>query len=494
MTASALVEPAYRSEPTAAVRTLGPEVADLARLAGYGPDPEQAMILDAAFAMTRAGKSAAFEVAAIVSRQNMKTGLFKQVALGWLFLTDERLVVWSAHEFRTAQESFRDMVELIDGCGFLSRRVKAIHRGNGDEAIELVDDRRLIFKTRTKGGGRGLSGDKVILDEGYALQPMHMGALLPTLSARPDPQVLYGSSAGLAESAVLRGIRDRGRAGADARLAYFEWCAPPPAEACAAGDRCPHALGTPGCGCDKPELWQVANPAIGRRISLDYVAAERRALPPSEFGRERMGWWDDPVEGAVPISPEAWAACTDEESEVQDPVAIAVDVTPDRSRSAIAVAGRRGDGAMHGELVDHQAGTGWVVDRLVELATRWRPCAVVLDPSGPAGSLEKELNERGFKVEPAGGEWRLQLVGAREYAQACGALVDDVVNGRWWHLGQQPLSAAVEGARTRPLAEAWAWSRRHSEDISPLVAVTLARHGYASHGAVAAPKPFAMWG
>ncbi|WP_435643867.1 terminase [Streptomyces sp. H49] len=487
MSVSTLVEPAYRSVP-ASVSTLGPEVGDLARLAGFGPDPEQQMILDAVFATDEHGKSAAFEVGVVVSRQNMKTGLFKMIALGWLFLTDERLVVWSAHEFRTAQESFRDMDELIAGSPHLSRRVKAIHRGNGDEAIELVGDRRLIFKTRTKGGGRGLSGDKVILDEGYALQPMHMGALLPTLSARPDPQVLVGSSAGLPESAVLRGMRDRGRAGNDRRLAYFEWCAPPPAIACALGEKCPHALGTPGCGCDKPELWQVANPAIGRRISLDYVASERRALPPSEFARERMGWWDDPVEGLVPISAEAWVACIDEESSVQDPVAIAVDVTPDRSRAAIAVAGRRSDGAMHGELIEHKAGTGWVVDRLVELASRWNPCSVVVDPSGPAGSFEKELLERGFR--PEGGRWRLQLVGSREYAQACGALVDDVVNGRWRHLGQQPLAVAVEGARTRPLAEAWAWSRRHSEDISPLVAVTLARHGFATHGAVEAPSPF----
>lgn len=494
MTVSALVEPAFQGAPGWR-STLGPEVADLARMVGFVPDPEQQLILDAAFAIDERGKSAAFEVAAVVGRQNLKTGAIKQMALGWMFVTEERLVVWSAHEFRTAQESFRDMEELIESSSYLSRRVKQIHRGNGDEAIELVGDRRLIFKARTKGGGRGLSGDKVILDEAFALQPMHMGALLPTLSARPDPQVVYGSSAGLAESVVLRGIRDRGRAGKDRRLAYFEWCAPPPQEACRDGVKCTHALDAKGCGCDKPELWQVANPQLGRRISLDYVAAERRALPPAEFARERMGWWDEPVGGLVPITPEAWAACADGESQVQDPVALAVDITPDRSMAAISAAGRRADGLMHGELVEHRSGTGWVVDRLVELASNWRPCAVVVDPGGPAGSLEKELNERGFRAEPSDGEWRLHLVGTREYAQACGALVDDVNNGRWRHLDQGPLNRAVEGARTRPLAEAWAWSRRNSEDdISPLVSVTLARHGFATHGVTEDPEPFAMWG
>ncbi|MFJ1653509.1 terminase [Streptomyces sp. NPDC088337] len=490
MTASVLVEPAYRSEPEWH-STLGPEVADLARLAGFAPDPEQQLILDATFAIDKRGKSASFEVAAVVGRQNLKTGTMKQMALGWLFVTEERLIVWSAHEFRTAQESFRDMEQLIESSSYLSRRVKHIHRGNGDEAIELHGDRRLIFKARTKGGGRGLSGDKVMLDEAFALQPMHMGALLPTLGARPDPQVVYGSSAGLAESVVLRGIRDRGRAGQDARLAYFEWCAPPPAEACRNGVKCTHALDAVGCGCDRPEFWAMANPQLGRRISPVTMASFRRALPPAEFAREHMGWWDEPVGGLVPISADAWKACADEGSAVQDPVAMAVDITPDRSMSAIAMAGRRADGLVHGELVDHRPGTGWVVDRLVDLAKKWRPCVLVLDPSSPAGSLEKALNERGFKVEPVGGEWRLQLVGSREYAQACGAFTDDVTNGRFRHPDQGPLNKAVEGAATRPLAEAWAWSRRNSQDdISPLVAVTLARHGHAAFGVAEPVEPF----
>lgn len=173
MSASSLaVEPAFRSVP-AYDRTLGPEVADLSRLAGYGPDPEQEMALDAIFAIDGSGRSVAFETAVIACRQNLKTGVFKQAALGWLFVTDERLVVWSAHEFRTSQEAFRDLDELITGSDLLRRRVKHIYRGNGDEAIELLSGARVIFKTRTKGGGRGLSGRKVILDEAFALQPMH---------------------------------------------------------------------------------------------------------------------------------------------------------------------------------------------------------------------------------------------------------------------------------------------------------------------------------
>lgn len=493
---SALIEPAFSWTPPH-VDTYGPQVADLSKLAGFVPDPEQRLILDAIFAVDEADKVAALEAAVVVGRQNMKTGLFKMATLGWLFLMDQRLVVWSAHEFRTAQEAFRDMEELIMGTPAFAQRVKQIHRGNGDEAIELFDDRRLMFKARTKSGGRGLSGDKIILDEAFALQPMHMGSLFPTLAARPDPQVVYGSSAGLVESAVLRGIRDRGRPGGEERLAYFEWCAPPPKEACGDGEACTHALDVKGCGCDNLELIKRANPAVGRRITVSYILGERRALPPEEFARERMGWWDDPLGGEVPIKPGDWTACLDEESRREGSVALAVDITPDRSVSSIAVAGRRADGLVHGEVVEHRQGTGWVVDRLVELfkSIEPTPVALIVDPAGPAGSLEKKLLERGFSLdkEPPSDTWRLHMMGTREYAQACGALADDIANGEFRHIGQAPLDTAVDGVVTRPLAEAWAWSRSKSgAAISPLVAVTLARHGHATFGVEEPQAPFVL--
>lgn len=477
-----LVRPAFCHVPPARA-TAGAEVADLARLAGFPPDPEQELVLDAIFAAGQDGRSAAFETAVIACRQNLKTGVFKQAVLGWMYFTHERLIVWSAHEFRTAQEAFRDIETLITGSDWLRREVKAVSRGNGDEAIELKSGSRLIFKARTKGGGRGLTGDKVVLDEAFALHPMHMGALLPTLSARPDPQVLYGSSAGLADSDVLRSVRDRGRAGGDPRLAYLEWCAPPPAQICQAGDACTHALTAEGCGCDDPANWAAANPALGRRITVRYLEAERRALHPAEFGRERMGWWDDPADGGTPIDMLTWATRADPASHIADPVALALSVAPDASSAAIAVAGRRPDGELHGELVDHRPGTAWLVPRALELAGRHEPCVLVINPAGAAGALEKELAEHRFAAKPGPGERQLQALGGREYAQACGALAQDVANGRFRHLGQAPLDAAVAGARVRPLMDAWAWSwSRSLADIAPLEAVTLARHGFMSFG------------
>jgi hypothetical protein len=93
-----------------------------------------------------------------------------------------------------------------------------------------------------------------------------------------------------------------------------------------------------------------------------------------------------------------WRALADADSSPVEPVAFAADVTPDRAAPAIGVAGLRADGLEHAEVVDHRPGTRWVVARLVDLHGCWRPCAVVVDDTGPAGSLIAPLEAAGVEV------------------------------------------------------------------------------------------------
>lgn len=481
MTPNGLVEPAYFSCPDYS-RTLGPEVGELAALAGFVPDPEQQLILDGMFALDDRGMSAAFEVCVVCCRQNLKTGLFKIAALGKSIIMERPLFVWSAHEFGTAQEAFRDLTILVESTPDIDRMVQKIHRANGDEAIEFVGGQRIKFKARTKAGGRGLTGDDVCLDEAFALQPAHMGALLPTLSATPDPQVMYGSSAGLNDSEVLRAIRDRGRAGKSPRLLYAEWCSPDPKEACDAGTKCTHGLDASGCGFDKPEMVQKANPQLNRRIPWAYVKAERQALPVEEYGRERMGWWDDPSVGESPIPAKAWSLCAYQKAERPEKVAFGFSISPDLSRSVIEVVGRLSDGRVYGETVAVLDSTSQLVGRLVELAERWSPVAVVFNAVGASSTPETDLLAKGFSKEPSGDEWRLVGLGPRDYAQACMALMADVLDEDFWHPDEAPLNDAVSAAGKRPLGDGWAWSRKDSRaDIGPLEALTVARHGFLLH-------------
>lgn len=359
------------------------------------------------------------------------------------------------------------MLALIDGASHLSRRVKKVRTSHGEEGIELVTGQRLRFVARSTGSGRGFSVDLAILDESYNLGGEAVAALLPTMSARPNPQLWYASSTGMHSSEQLLRVHDRGIAGDSPRLAYFEWSADP---ALSLSDRL---------------AWEQANPSLGIRITYEYIESERAAMGDAEFARERLGHWPE-FDVEQIIDPAVWAALVDAQSRVTDPVVFAMDATPDRAKSSVAVAGRRSDGRAHVEIVDSRSGTAWVPGRAAELVKRWAPAAVMLDPTGAAGSWLAELSDLG--IEPV-------LVGGREMGQACGAFYESVCEKRdIRHLDQEPLNSALVGARKRALGDAWAWHRRTSRtDISPLVAATLALYGLVAHGRVEAPTAPVLW-
>lgn len=461
-----LVEPAYLTGPEYHA-TFGPEVADLAAEAGFAPDPEQRLALDHMFGIDKRGKATAFEVAAIVARQNLKTGLFKQAALGWLFITDQNLVVWSAHEFSTAQEAFRDMEILITGNASLSRRVKKVHRAAGSEAIEMMSGQRLKFKARTKSGGRGLTGDKVVLDEAFALQPDHMGALLPTLSVVPDPQVVYGSSAGGHAAAVLRKIRDRGRSGTSSRLAYLEWCA---ALAGCLDEKCKHEPHTPGCQLDRVENWRAANPLLGRTrangtgLTLEYVQSEREALPPDEFARERMGWWDDSTAADLFGAGKWEDAARDERPAGLEVDSLAVAVSIDLAHTSIVAASAAGDDVWV-KTLHHSPGMKGIALQCKRFQDRFG-VDVVVDGRGPGAVLIPHLENAGVQ---------LHIASTGDVLDACSNMESKIKESQFFHVKNALLDNAAGGAVKRDVGDRWALGRKKSEvDISPLEAAALA--------------------
>lgn len=465
-----LVEPAFFTRPEWAW-TLGPEVADLCDMVGYSPDPEQRLVLDVLFAEDKRGMPVAFETAIIAPRQNLKTGVIKQAGLGWAFLTKERLIVWSAHEFPASKEAFRDLKEIIEGSSFLSRQVKRIYAGSGAEAIELKGDRRIVFRARTRTGGRSLSGDKVILDEAFALTATQMGSLLPTLSARPRPQVVYGSSAGMAHSVILRALRNRGRLGSSARLAWIEWCSK--LKGCAV-EKCPHFPGTPGCEYDDEDRWQEANTLLGRTrangtgLPVDLLRGMRQSLPPEEFAREYLGVWDEPgVSDLFGVG--KWEAGEITEHPSYLPVdGLGVAVSVDLRRSAIVAAALDPTtGLIYGKPLVVGPGMDWVVRESLALreSLPGRP-RIGLDSGGPAGVLIP-------KFVAAGCDDLVELT-MTDYLDSCAGLWEKVDRGVFLHGHYEPLEDAVNGATTRDVRDRWAWARRGESDITPLEAMAIA--------------------
>jgi phage terminase large subunit-like protein len=477
---SELVAPQYLWVPDH-VSTCGTEAIELAEQCGITLDPEQKLAINAIMAEDSAGQWVSLEACVIEPRQNGKTGgIVLPVVLADVFILGSGLIVWTSHRFRTSEESFRELVQVIQGNPDLDRRIKRISNENGSEGIEFINGSRVDFLARSKGSGRGLTGDRVVLDEAFDLSAAEMGSLLPTLSARPNPQVIYASSAGQEHSDVLRSIRDRGRAGNDPSLTYLEWCAPPGQCGTTA---CTHALHSPRCVLDDETRWQQANPAMGRRISVSFIRAERRAMAaaPDEFARERLGWWDDPV-GMVPISAKGFAALILERDKPNGTPVFFINVAPGMRSASIGVAVRQDD-ITHVELADHRTGTDWLPQRCKELADNTDEDAVFTAWSaGAVGSMLPDLEAVGIKPE---------LFSTHDMGRACGHLQKAVRDKTLTHSGDPLLLMALAGAAARDMGEGlWLWDRKKSTaDISPLWALTGALWGNAIYGPDRSPVP-----
>lgn len=451
--------------PDSKVSSAGLDAIELAAIAGLHLDEWQQNVLIGSLGEVYQGKWSAFEVGLIVPRQNGKGSVLEARELAGLFLFDEKLIIHSAHEFKTAAEAFNRILGLVQNTPDLDAQVAKVNTAHGNEGIELKNGNRLKFLARSAGSGRGFSADLIILDEAYALKSSEMAAMLPTMAAKSmdgNPQIWYTSSAGMPHSEVLAGVRERGMNPASRRLAYFEW---------SVDDSTPKT---------SISGWYQANPGLGIRMSKEHVQSELEALDDEEFKRERLGIWEKL--GGESFIPEArWAACRDDavadavtNGEVVEQklsrVALGVDVPPDRSSASVCVAGLREDGSLFVELIMRQEGTDWVAGALRELLDKRGRIPIVADGLSAIASLALDFRRERVRV----------LYPSRDvYRKACGVFYDKVMQQGLRHGGQSDLDAAVIAAKPSSATEKlWAWTGGKSgADVSPLVAATLAVHG-----------------
>lgn len=469
-------EPRLRSVP-AYTATLGFEAIDLAAAAGLILDPWQASCVADILAVQDDGRWAAFETCTIAQRQQGKGGIIETIELAGLFLFGEQLILHSAHEYKTAQEAFLRIKGLVDGCADLSRYVKAIREANGEQQIILMSGARLRFVARSKGSGRGFTGQRNILDEAYALTRTQLAALLPTMSAQPNPQLNQFSTVPDPDTmpdpqeAILPSVHDRAleavRSGDAGSLAYHDW-----------------SLRDGEDPTDR-EVWYACNPALGIRISESYVRAELAALGPEKFSVERLGRWPPARDSQWRVIPRTDWTDAGAEFSHPSPVAFAVVLSTDRRWATICGAGPIGDDRVGVVVVDRREGTGWVVGRLQELIQKWRPVAVVIDKGSPAKSLADDAEAAGIE---------LTQITTRDVAGAAGAFYDGIAGrpardpetgemGRdprvVRHRDQADLRAAVAGAVKRQLASTWAWDQMAAAvDITPVIGCSNALWAY----------------
>lgn len=448
-------EPRWATERTPSRKTLGAQAAKIAEALGTPLMPWQRAVFDVALEIGDDGQLVFREVVVTCPRQQGKTTLLLSLIMLRALRTAHQRIAYTAQSGADARSKFeRDWIPALRASALNPYVTPKL--ANGREALKFSNGSLAALMTTTRKSGHGQSIDLGILDEAFGHTDARIEqAIRPAQITRQSAQFWVTSTAGVpSESPYLWQKVENGRqaveSGIREGLCYVEYSAPDDADPL------------------DPAVWWACMPALGHTVTEEAIRDEFATMELSEARRALLNQWvrvaSDPV-----IDLEVWRGCADPRSTIDGPLALAADVTPDRSSAAIAAAGHRADGRWHVEVIDQRPGTRWVADRLKDLVARHRPVAVVIDSGGPAGSLLAELDRAGVTVLP---------VSASDHARACGAFYDAVVGDQLRHLGTPELIASLDGATKRNLAESWAWSRRSSAvDISPLVACTLALFG-----------------
>lgn len=477
--------------------TSGPEAAAVMATTGQVMDPWQCLALDHGLAERDDGRWACREVGVWVPRQNGKGAVIEAVVMHGLFVMGYAEIVWTAHETKTAAKGFARIRRLIKASPELLARVKIFREGNGKEGVDLhapdapcanagpevncscESVQHLAFIARSKGSGRGFSGDLVILDEAQFLTELEMRALFSTMSARPNAQIWYFGTPPESATAWIYGLKEDGERGKP-RLCWIDYGQ----DAKDLGYDVATGQFDVGLLADR-ERWWASNPSMhvhrpdGSGVTEEFCEDELSRLQQG-FAAERLGAWLPRAKGSGAIPEELWRDAAVPADERPKDVALAIVVNHKRTHTAILAVGGREDGRLQMSIVDYRPGTHWVIKRAADLVERWKPLCWVVQDKGPSATLIAGLADIGIKPpddpeKPKRGD--LLIPWANHVANAYGVFMDLITQSGITHLDESPMNIAVVKADTRPLGSGTAWDYKIPE-IAPLIAGTLGAYGY----------------
>lgn len=422
-------------------------------------------------------------VQVLVGRQNGKTTLGSVVALFFLYQLEVGLVLGTAQDVSNAEDTWQMCVEIAQTNKELSEAIKHVWYTNGSKRLQLVGGRDYRVRASNRKAGRGKSADLVLMDELREHQTWDAwAALSKTGMARKNSLLWCMSNAGDGTSVVLRHFRLKAHSrlgdpdGIVAALGDYETTADKTADSSALGifEWSAHPNADPG----DENAWAQANPALGYTIDIATIKNAYADDPVDVFKTECLCQW---VTSSVtpPFPIDAWDAGKDEKSKIAKKSALwwGVDISADRTKASIAVCGKRRDGDWHVELVEYRPGTGWLINWLQNTAPNYSGMKVALQSRGaPIASMMDIIGAiDGVEVVECAG---VDVAGwCGRFWDAVAASADEEIDAiPVHHISQPALDLAANIAATRPLGDgAWAWDRHKSlEDISPLVAVTMA--------------------
>jgi hypothetical protein len=402
------------------------------------------------------GLYAAEAVVMSIPRQVGKTYLIGAIIFALCLAEPGTLVLWTAHRYPTANETFQSMKTMVEQPKLRPHIVSATNPG-GNGVIRFRNGSRILFGAREKGFGRGFQRVAIVVyDEGQILTQAALDDMVPATNTHPNPLVFFiGTPPKPSDpSDVFLNMRHEALSGESGDYLYIEFSADENADP---GDR---------------EQWAKANPSFPHRTSARAMLRMKRLLGAESFVREGLGIWDR-LGGLGVFATGSWARCfigyeADGETvrePVGEPLALGVAADLDQTRLSLGAVGGN-DGKHHlGSVLRMRADTE--VEAFAAEVRRIqveRDVPVAVDRKGPASFVIPALEAAGVAMT---------FPSLDEFVQACSDVRAAVEQGSVTHGNYDDLNAAVDAAGWRKVGDRRAFARKNG-DISALEAVTLA--------------------
>jgi hypothetical protein len=449
-------------QPDGLVSTGWPAVRNTCERLGLGFDPWQDGAGRLILAKRADGLYAADSVVVSIPRQVGKTYLIGSICFALCLIEPGLTVLWTAHRFKTARETFGSMKSMA-GRKSIAPRVDRVVSGAGDESIVFRNGSRVLFGARERGFGRGFARVGVlVMDECQILTDNAMDDMVPATNTAPNPLIiLTGTPPKPSDPGeIFSMLRQEALDGESSEVLYLEFSA----------DRDADPM-------DRSQ-WRKANPSYPRRTPERAMLRMRKTMGPTSWIREGLGVWDDLATHRALVSPKRWAELVDVgPADGVRPDGMAVDMSHAREVS-VSACWLEGESAHVEEVwagADVDAAVAWVAARAGQSGRR---IPVVIDASSPAASLVTALRAQRVRVT---------VSSASDMARACGMWLDGVSAGALTHADQESVNAALATARKRAIGTAggWGWDRKDDTvNLAPLVSHTLARYAAPVHGSI----------
>ena len=443
-------KPRLQSTPLKGKSKVG-DVIEIAKLLGEELLPYQEYILKDMLTVDSKDMWIRKSSLLLISRQNGKTFLARMLILTHLLKWNTDVLIMSSNR-SMALETFRQVAKALENNAALMAMVKQIRYANGTESIEMLSGARLDVVAATRDGSRGRSVNGLLyVDEVREISPEGFRAAMPVTRAHANSHVLLTSNAGDAFSTVLNELRERALDNPPKSFGYYEYSAP---QYCKLTDRA---------------AWAQANPALGYTIT-EAAIEEAIATSPIENTRtETLCQWIDSLSSPWPhgILEET------SDSELQIPpggyTVFGFDVSPSRRNASLVAGQLLPDGRIGVGILQTWESAVSVDDLKIAAdikgwADQYRPRQICFDKYATA-SIAERLSNAGCITQDISGQ---------QFYQACGDLLDGLVNHRVVHNGQANLIQQMNNCAAKVNDSAWRIVKRKSAgDISAPIALAM---------------------